>query len=318
MIYANLLREQGYGELASIVRRERDAAWWETQRSTSSSKRKREAPDLVHARRGDHVSADDFMVKIWGLHWRQELQSHTRDHERLDGCRKFVAKACEALRLPEPPRFFLDKRSRDIGEPIMSPIPPLSLDELPMPLALDRDAFFFHHSSNKVQLEFVVDNLSVAGLANATQAVTNPMHEHTVHSVRTNLFQLYQGFFGYKGGYLDPVDWRAREWNGGADFLVKYAMGTQSSGGNLTHQAVRDQFGQAVGLQCFSDGGFSPGVGGGFGVQIVGYKGPRGLSSRFTVGYLYCFVNSAKSAFEMEMAGINMATAFVLQACQFT
>ena len=172
-----------------------------------------------------------------------------------------------------------------------------------MPPPLGRDAVFYHHCSQDSQIEFVVDNFTVSGLANATVAITNAKHEQTVHNIRRALWNIFRRGFQYKGGYLNPVDWRAREWNTGADFLVKHAMMTRSSGSTLSLDILAQHIHQATALQFFSDGGFTEGLGGAYGVQLLAHAG----HGRIVVGYLYKFSAQATSAFEMELKGLEAA-----------
>ena len=74
----------------------------------------------------------------------------------------------------------------------------------------------------------------------------------------------------------------------------------------------------AVQRFLFSDGGFTPGVGGAFGVQVVAYVEDECTYKRELVGYTYAFVETAKSAFDMEMHGLRAATVMMLRACANT
>ena len=111
--YAALAHDRGYGDLADSIRRERDAAWWELARTHGYAKRKRESVDLVHARRGDNRSVDDCLVQIWGLHWREQLSKHRQTYPWAVGRRLFVARACDALKLPSPPPFYFGQSSQE-------------------------------------------------------------------------------------------------------------------------------------------------------------------------------------------------------------
>ena len=88
------------------------------------------------------------------------------------------------------------------------------------------------------QIEFIVDNKAVSELANGTVGVSNPKHAASVTNIRQRLLKLY-GCYDYKASFLDPVDWRAREWNRGADHLAGYALKTKSTGCNLDEHRVR-------------------------------------------------------------------------------
>ena len=56
-----------------------------------------------------------------------------------------------------------------------------------------------------------------------------------------------------------------------------------------------------------SDGGYVPGVGGAFGIQLVGHVGDEQQPERVLIGYTFHFDPDAKSAFEMELRGLEAA-----------
>ena len=76
----------------------------------------------------------------------------------------------------------------------------------------------------RFQIEFVVDNACVAGLANSTIAVKNDFFDPCVRRIRKRIVQIFHDHCSYKAGFLEPVDWRAREWNAGADYLANHAL----------------------------------------------------------------------------------------------
>ena len=65
--------------------------------------------------------------------------------------------------------------------------PSMELEAIPLPPELGRDALFYTHSSNRSQVEFVVDNQTVAGLANATVAISNTTCAPAVHIIRRDV-----------------------------------------------------------------------------------------------------------------------------------
>eukprot|EP00959_Pyramimonas_sp_CCMP1952_P108634 2271383-Pyramimonas_sp.AAC.1 len=58
---ASLLREDGHGELAATVRKERETKLLEIARCVHSGQRERELPDLVHARSGARSCHDAWL-----------------------------------------------------------------------------------------------------------------------------------------------------------------------------------------------------------------------------------------------------------------
>ena len=132
-----------------------------------------------------------------------------------------------------------------------------------------------------------------------------------VRNIRRNLWMTYKHHCAYKAGFLEPVDWRAREYNTGADFLVKFAMQTATSGGSLNSAVIQQWTPCAHALQFYSDGGYSPGHGGAYGVQLLAYTS-EGCE---LVGRLYHYDLNAKSAFEMELRGLDAATRMLQSTC---
>ena len=311
-----LAHDRGYGHLADSVRRERDAAWWEIARSQGYAKRKREAADLVHVRRGDNRSVDDCLVKIWGLHWRDKLVEHCQTYPWAVGRRLFVEQACVALKLPLPPPFYSNQTTDGENIPATGDQPSGSQGpSSDLPPSLSRDMLFYTHSSRRVQLEFVVDNQTVAGFANATVAIASAKYGDVVNYIGLCFHSLFRLWFDYKAERLDPVDWRAREWNTGADALVKHAIQTKSSGGTLAPELIRDGIAGAIAVQFFSDGGFVPGVGGAYGVQLVGHMGDEQKPERYLIGQVHNYDPDATSAFEMEIRGLETAVKVLRAYC---
>ena len=152
-------------------------------RGIASKRRKGEAEDLVHARRGTHLYTDDFMVKALGTYWREDLRKMVQVLSWAEARKNFVARACRQLYLPRPPEFYLDRKATD-HVPRDDTDGTCDLHDFPIPPALGRDALFCHGPGERVQAEFVVDNQNVANLANAAAVVTNAMHERMVHNVR--------------------------------------------------------------------------------------------------------------------------------------
>eukprot|EP00959_Pyramimonas_sp_CCMP1952_P134618 2817259-Pyramimonas_sp.AAC.1 len=89
-IYASLLKGDGGGELAAAVRKERETKWWELARGVHYGRRKRESPDLVHARRGGQACHDAWLITFWGIDWRDRLREHVDGHNREEGRRRSV------------------------------------------------------------------------------------------------------------------------------------------------------------------------------------------------------------------------------------
>ena len=183
-----------------------------------------------------------------------------------------------------------------------------------MPTLMRRDQFsdLGDLGASRPQVEFVVDNQVVAGLANATLSIENSTYEALIRRIRVAVAGIYSRRCECKGGFLEPVDWRAREWNRGADFLANHALLTRSSGGTLTPANVREALVGNTALQFFSDGGYVDNVGGSFGVQVLCHSiDEGGHMRRHMIGYLFEFVADARTVFEMELEGLHAALALM-------
>lgn len=103
-----------------------------------------------------------------------------------------------------------------------------------LPRGLRRDVLFYTHASGLFQAEFVVDPLAASGLANAALAVTSPIYSDRVQNIRGCIFRTSGRRCDHKARCLESVDWRPREWNVGADNLVRHAMSIKSGSNTLT------------------------------------------------------------------------------------
>eukprot|EP00973_Karenia_brevis_P040678 5628830-Karenia_brevis.AAC.1 len=178
-----------------------------------------------------------------------------------------------------------------------------------------RDEAFQHYGHHKCQVEFVVDNQTVAGLANATLAAKNPFYQPCVRRIRGRLAKLYMKHCQYKAGFYDPVDWRPREWNIGADYLANCALQAQTDGGTLTTEVVRQCLQEKRALQFFTDGGFTN-QGGAYAVQLVEQVYENGQATRQMLGHWYGFVEHAQSAFQMELLALDKSVELLWEAAR--
>ena len=81
---ANYEREHGFGETAGIVRRERDAAWWETVKALALPDAIRKREDILHTRSGAQTSVDGLMAKVEGIGWRRRTILANRSWSGID------------------------------------------------------------------------------------------------------------------------------------------------------------------------------------------------------------------------------------------
>ena len=101
----------------------------------------------------------------------------------------------------------------------------------------------------------------------------------------------------------------------GADELVKYAVENKCSGSTLDVHMRKNITSTEVALQSYSDGGVVPKIGGAFGVLIILHTGSDQAPQRELLGYRYEFAADAKSAFNMELRGLEYAAGVCRQAC---
>ena len=308
-IYANMWKEREYGEAATQIRRERDAQWWEAMKTVDCRKRKLEDGTLVHQRRGPQKNADDLKVAVWGYEWRRLLEECESYDKWRQGTKQFVLDACRCLQLPHPPEFYNKEGHISIDQGRAKCEESRSLDALPLPNKMARD-ILLEGASGRPQIKFVVYNLAVAGLANGTLAINNDVYAVLICRIRRHIDSVYMDL-DYKAGFMDPVDWRAREWNTGADHLANYALATRESGGNLSQQTIQTALRNCVAIQFFTDGGYTREIGGAIGVQCIGYFQYQGEIERRLVGYRYAFIERPLSAFFTELAALETALELV-------
>ena len=84
-------------------------------------------------------------------------------------------------------------------------------------MKLHRDRMWTHNGAT--QLEFVVDNATMASLANLEMRVHNPLYVESVRVVRDGLRRIFTSFFDAKAGFLNPVEWRPRGFNAPQDVV---------------------------------------------------------------------------------------------------
>ena len=88
---------------------------------------------------------------------------------------------------------------------------------MPVPLAQDHPR---KQRGPRLQLEFVVDNLALAEVSNGVAKITNEVYRAPLGRIRNGLRVLFDSAFDYKAGFMDPVDWRSREFNVAADHVA--------------------------------------------------------------------------------------------------
>ena len=107
-----------------------------------------------------------------------------------------------------------------------------------------------------MQLEFVVDNQIVAGLANIEVHCTQKQYEAAVQRTRYRIMKLMTSTFDYKAGFLQPADWRPREFNSAADLVADHVLHKHADVHNMNIEEIGNRLKHFSALQFFCDGGF--------------------------------------------------------------
>ena len=160
------------------------------------------------------------------------------------------------------------------------------------------------------QLEFVVDNTAAAGLANIELSISNPLYESAVHSIRLGLRKVFSDLFRPKGGFLNPVEWRPREFNAPPDTVCNWVLAAGADMTDLDLNLGVDAVVANKSLQIHCDGGYAQSVGAAAFVVHV-FDPATGLMDR--IGYVGIFMEQARSAFHAEITALDSAQKWVQQ-----
>ena len=107
----------------------------------------------------------------------------------------------------------------------------------------------------------IVDNKTVTNISNGVAQVTNEHYKAPFHRIRQRLYDLYRDSFGYKAGFLDPIDWSPREYNTAADHVANCVLAHSSDIDTLGDEVRQQICHSTVGIQIFCDGGYVGGRG---------------------------------------------------------
>ena len=113
--------------------------------------------------------------------------------------------------------------------------------------------------------------------------------------------------FAYKAGFLQPVDWRPREFNKAADLVADHVLDQRSNVCFFDLHSVRRRLGEFMALQFFCDGGHGHGVGS-MAFVIVGWRSGESGIQREILAYEGIYVEISKSAFGSELGALDLAT----------
>ena len=290
--FTHAWHERDVGSVAGTVRRDRDQAWWGAV--CAMPQHERVEAGLLHSRSGPQVHYDTVFVKVWGLHWRQRLDTATDRDAWMMQKRAFVAEACTALSLPAPSEGYLPGVEAQLSG-VGAKYEGNDVANIALPVALSRDGLW-RQDLDTLQVEFIVDNKGLADLANLRSKVTNSFYHYPIRRIRRNLRSIFAKGFHYKAGYLDPVDWRAREFNGAADLVADYVIQQRSNIDAIDLGDLLDCFRNQCGLQFFCDGGYNGEIGAAAMVVVITKWGDAGWS-REILGYRGLYLQKAVSSF---------------------
>ena len=79
--------------------------------------------------------------------------------------------------------------------------------------------------------------------------------------IRTRSRQMYLCAFEYKAQFLDPIDWRPRGLNSGADHVAKCVLGSISNIDTLRNSDMLREVRNSTAIHIHCDGGFARGGG---------------------------------------------------------
>ena len=158
----------------------------------------------------------------------------------------------------------------------------------------------------------MVDNLALAEIANGTVRITNDNYMAPLSRIRTRLKDDFQRSFEYKAGFLEPVDWRSREYNKAADHVCNCVLAGAKDIDTLDTNAAARLIRTAVGLQIYTDGGFIGHVGAAAFV-VYGIFDGDGAFQIELIGARGVFIDGSRSAFHAEVSALDLATEWLVE-----
>jgi len=267
----------------------------------------------VNARSGRQKCDDAIFYAAWGSQWRDCCDTFADKRQWMASRCEFVRKVCDAMGLPqlwecEPAH----SATTEAVAPLQKPPKGWNMTDLALPAFLARDGLWTRGVA-RTQLEFVVDNQKLANIANGLAAVANQFYQAPLDRIRAGLRQLFHAQFEYKATFLDPVDWRPREFNTAADHVANCVLAGQADVNALQDEDVCRCAQTATAIQVFSDGGYVHGLGAAA-IVIVAVREEGGQFHHEIVGARGVLVKPARSAFQMEVMALDMAIAVLLRA----
>ena len=95
------------------------------------------------------------------------------------------------------------------------------LPSLCLPWRMHSDVLF--NEIDRPQVEFVVDNQTIAELMNLEARIVNDHYRPVINRVRGKFADIFTSF-DYKASYFPPLDWRPREYNSPPDVICNWII----------------------------------------------------------------------------------------------
>ncbi|CAK0870153.1 unnamed protein product [Prorocentrum cordatum] len=307
-------RENTTATILGRIRTDRDRRWWDAIKDVPREWR-RHLGFSAHSHRGRQKNQDAVFFAAWDPGWRDRFNIFRTHEEYMAAKDSFVHDACASLGLPQVAR---GTPVEAIGEDLATQ--PAKCHQvwdpahLALLVSLCRDELR-DLGAERMQLEFVVDNLTLAEIGNGVTRNTNNRYRNTLDCLRLRLKTLYSSVFEYKAKYLDPIDWRTREHNQAADHIAHCVLAGRADVDTLSCKDVAGHLNGAVALQLFSDGGYVHGMGAAAFVVVGVFQCDAGFRSKI-IGARGRYFPESHSAFHMEAEALGMATKFMIDLAE--
>jgi hypothetical protein len=309
-VFSFMWRERTTARTVARMRSDRGRNWWDSIKDLPTEWRKHTGS--VHAHCGRQKCEDAIFFETWGSQWRDRFDSFTERRQWMAARSEFVREACTAMGLPVPLEGATTVRyaTNNDEEPQAKRAKVWSMTAIALPALLARDKLWTR-GINRPQLEFVVDNQTLANIANGTARVTNPYYRAPLDRIRAGIGHLYGAHFEYKSAFLDPVDWRPREFNTAADHVANCVLAEGANVDTLREEEFAMHLQQSTAIQVFSDGGFVSGTGAAAFVIVAVTDAGEEFQCEL-IGARGVLVKDARSAFHMEVLALELAIEFAL------
>ena len=180
-------RERTSAHTAAQIRSDRGRHWWEDMRDIPRGWR--EHMGSVHAHPGPPKWGDVIFHETWGPDWRSRLASFTDREHWIAARTDFVKSACEKLGLPA-----LQVAERTLPMQRKESTTSWCMSGLPVPLQMARDGLWAKELA-QLQLELVVDNESLANIANGISSVADEFYRAPLDRICSRLLPMFSKYY---------------------------------------------------------------------------------------------------------------------------